>query len=339
MNSVELGNLYQIKIDNKDTLIYDGDPVDLSNTIYNIDIAEGWNWIGYLGQRPLEINTALSSLTSIPGDLIKSQMNFSVYASESLGWLGTLNTLNEGKGYMLKSALDQTLIYPESSLYGSGSFRLENNKNASNYWSVKGHYFENSMNIIAKINNYDGIEISENNILGAFSQNECVGNISPIYFESNKPLYFLTVYGDNEKLLKFKYYDSKNNIVLDADNDLIFEKNKLVGSYENPYEIELNYDNNKASHVFDFNIIPNPFNDKLELRFSLEQDSSIEIKFYDLAGRVVKTLKRGMIEYGNHEMLIKTDELNMGYYIIEVEADNMKFRKSIIKSKNLSNDD
>ena len=174
---------------------------------------------------------------------------------------------------MLKSGLNQTLIYPESSLYGSGGFRLEKNKNASNYWTVKEHNFENSMNIIAKINNYDGIEISENNILGAFSQNECVGNISPIYSESNQPLYFLTVYGDNEKLIKFKYYDSENNIVLNADNDLIFEKNKLVGSYENPYEIELDYDNHDIDDALDFNIIPNPFNDKLELRFTLELTS------------------------------------------------------------------
>ena len=60
--------------------------------------------------------------------------------------------------------------------------------------------------------------------------------------------------------------------------------------------------------------------------------SSIEIKFYDMTGRVVKTLKRDMIEYGNHEMLIKTDELNLGYYIIEVEIDNKMIRKSIIKS-------
>ena len=110
MNSLELGNMYQIKINNNDTLIYEGVPVDLSNVIYNIDITEGWNWIGYLGQRPLDINTALSSVTSAPGDLIKSQMNFSVFASESLGWLGTLNTLNEGQGYMLKSALDHKKI-------------------------------------------------------------------------------------------------------------------------------------------------------------------------------------------------------------------------------------
>ena len=51
-----------------------------------------------------------------------------------------------------------------------------------------------------------------------------------------------------------------------------------------------------------------------------------------MTGRVVKTLKRDMIEYGNHEMLIKTDELNLGYYIIEVEIDNKMIRKSIIKS-------
>ena len=72
---------------------------------------------------------------------------------------------------------------------------------------------------------------------------------------------------------------------------MIFEKNKLVGSYENPYEIELDYDNHDIDDALDFNIIPNPFNDKLELRFTLEQDSSFEIKFYDMTGRVVKTLK------------------------------------------------
>ena len=46
--------------------------------------------------------------------------------------------MSDGDGYMLNSATEQTLIYPETSLYGANS-RLDNsdNQTADEYWSVK----------------------------------------------------------------------------------------------------------------------------------------------------------------------------------------------------------
>ena len=105
-----------IKINQEDTISYEGYPVDLSNSDFHINIEEGWNWIGYLGQRPLGINEALSSLSPAPGDLIKNKSSFSLFASESIGWVGTLNYLTEGEGYMFNSSNDQLLVYPENSM-------------------------------------------------------------------------------------------------------------------------------------------------------------------------------------------------------------------------------
>ena len=330
MGSVQLGNMYQIKINNNDTLIYDGVPVDLSNPIYNIDIAEGWNWIGYLGQRPLHINTALSSLTSLPGDLIKSQMNFSVFASESLGWLGTLNTLNEGEGYMLKSASDQTLIYPESSLYGSGSFRLDQNHYPASQWEINPNKYEYSMSIIAEIvSDLDHTPAIEN-VLGAFKGLECVGNVSVTEFDSEKSFYFLTVYGKQEDQLSFNYFDVLKDKTYQAENRILFEPNALIGSIDSPYPIEINMEAQDADNYFALDVYPNPFEDVFTLEFFLEEPSKVTIELYDVMGRMVESINEATILNGTHKIDIDT-ELNKGVYFIELDIDGDLYQKKLIK--------
>ena len=330
MGSVQLGNMYQIKINNNDTLIYDGVPVDLSNPIYNIDIVEGWNWIGYLGQRPLDINTALSSLSSIPGDLIKSQMNFSVFASESLGWLGTLNFFNEGEGYMLKSTLDQTLIYPESSLYGSGSFRLVQNHYTASQWEINPNKYEYSLSIIAEIvsdiNHTPAIE----NVLGAFKGLECVGNVSVTEINSEKSLYFLTVYGNQEDQLYFSYFHVLKDKTYQAENRLIFEPNALIGSIDNPYPIEINMEVQDADNYFALDVYPNPFEDVFTLEFFLEKTSKVTIELHDIMGRMIESINEATLLNGTHKIDIDT-ELNKGVYFIELDIDGNTYQKKLIK--------
>ena len=56
------------------------------------------------------------------------------------------------------------------------------------------------------------------------------------------------------------------------------------------------------------------------------------MKIFDLMGRYIKTYSEGLFESGNHEIIINTNDLEKGYYIIELEFDSIKYRKSIIKS-------
>ena len=95
-----------------------------------------------------------------------------LFASESIGWVGTLNYLTEGEGYMFNSSDDQLLVYPENSLYGS-VYRNYNSNNIDPHWEFNENKFEHSMSIIAEINN-DKISENNENSLGAFNLNMSV---------------------------------------------------------------------------------------------------------------------------------------------------------------------
>lgn len=332
MSSVKLGDMYMMKIAAEDTLVYEGVPVDLSNPVYNIAIEEGWNWIGYLGQRPIGINEALSSVNSTSGDLIKSKSSFSIYASESIGWLGTLDIMKEGEGYMLKTAEDHTLIYPESSLYGSGSYRIDGNQYAEDYWAVDPNKYEGSMTIIAQINHADYLNPNSENILGAFKGMECMGNISATPIDAEKSLYFITVYGETEDFIQFEYYDEEKSKTYQTENSLVFVNNSNVGSIDEPYIIQIDVEAQDAGVYFDCMVYPNPFKELFILEYMLEQSQEVEIVIYDVMGRFVKKIFKSHLESGLQNHTIDASELHKGYYFIEINYGEMSHRKSIIKS-------
>jgi hypothetical protein len=56
-------------------------------------------------------NEALAYFDAVDGDVIKSQNLFAIY-DPIIGWNGTLNYLESGKGYMIKSTKDQIFKYP-----------------------------------------------------------------------------------------------------------------------------------------------------------------------------------------------------------------------------------
>jgi len=332
MSTLKLGDMYMMKIAAEDTLVYEGIPVDLSNPVYNIAIEEGWNWIGYLGQRPLGINEALSSVNSTSGDLIKNKSSFSIFASESIGWLGTLDIMKEGEGYMLKTAEDHTLIYPESSLYGSGSYRIDGNQYTEDYWAVDPNKYEGSMTIIAQINHADYLNPNSENILGAFKGMECMGNISATPIDAEKSLYFITVYGETEDFIQFEYYDEQKDKTYQTENSLVFVNNSNVGSIDEPYIIQIDVEAQDAGVYFDCMVYPNPFNELFVLEYMLEQSQEVEIVIYDVMGRFVKKISKGLFKSGLQNHTIDASELNKGYYFIEINYGEISHRKSIIKS-------
>ena len=330
-NKMTLGSMYKLKINENDTIIYEGFPVDLSNSIYNIDIEEGWNWIGYLGQRPLDINSALSSLNPVQGDIIKGYASFSMFASESIGWLGTLNTIEEGKGYMLKTSQDQLLVYPENSLYGANNYRLNNNQQIENHWLVDNSKYETSMSIVAKIDHPKYDEPNKKNVLGAFNGNSCLGNINSTLIDEENSLYFLTVYGNSEDNITFKYYDEfldKNYI---SNNSVSFESNAVIGSINQPYLIEIDLELQNQEDYFMINVHPNPIKDLFEIEFYLLEHSMVEIELYDITGRMINSLYKAFNMIGLSSLKFDTDQISEGVYILDFKINERSYQKRIIK--------
>ena len=311
------------------TFVYDG--VAIQPQDHPIIINQGWNWIGYLGQKSLEINTALASMNSNSGDLIKSKTAFSIYASESLGWIGSLNSLHAGEGYMLKSLTDQTLIYPESSLYGYNDFRLDDNIYSSDYWNLNPSKYEHSMNVVAKVNYKEGSDLNQKNILAAFHNSECVGNISAININDHESLYFLTIYGNHNDIISFNYLDFTDDVVYSTKNSIKFHKNTILGSVDSPFEIQIDTEIKNVDQNVSLNIYPNPFQNIFEIDFSLKENSIVEVKLYDVMGRYIETLHQTDYLESSCKLNIDCSHLEKGMYFIETIVNGVKFEKTIVK--------
>ena len=107
---LDRSKMYMIHTSATMELVLNSTPVDPETTV--ITLAPGFNWIGYPVSQSLDINEALSNLTPMMGDFIKSESALAMYTGVS--WVGSLTVLEPGRGYIYKSNATQekTFIFP-----------------------------------------------------------------------------------------------------------------------------------------------------------------------------------------------------------------------------------
>ena len=330
LGEIPVTDMYMMKMASVDTIGYEGKMISTTETA--ITINEGWTWISYLGQRILGVNQAMSSLNPIEGDIIKSKTSFSMYASESIGWLGTLNNMESGVGYMIKTANDGELVYPQSSMYGANNFRLNNNIHPNDYWPVKHGIYENTMNVVASIEIPSYIEENEENLLGAFNELFCVGNVSGISVQNNNLLYFITLFGNNGDQINFDYLDIENNKIYSTKNSLEFNSNSIIGTINDPYPIVITPNQQTIESSFEMSVTPNPFNEDYTVEYFIDNSSNVQLSLYDVLGRHIYTLPMTYNQKGNHSIKLDSKELGKGMYFIQLRIEDQVHRKIIIKS-------
>ena len=330
LTELPITDMFMIKSQKSDTIIYEGKIVNPSEV--PIDVSAGWNWISYLGQRIMSTNDALSSLNPSSGDVIKNKSAFSMYASESLGWLGTLNSMESGHGYMLKTENTGSLIYPESSIFRIRDYQLSKNQISDELIEVSNAMYQNSMSMVAKIDLEKFTQPDLSNVLAAYSDQLCLGNINATQINEEESLYFITIYGEEGYNVSFKYFDQVNGESFKAENTLEFEANKLIGSIQDPYPIILTDSPEDLLIEYTLDVYPNPFKEEFEVEFTLDNEEFISIDIFDVSGRKVKSLYNGLLNSGVHNLDIDASDIAKGSYFIELKLNDSSFRKIIIKS-------
>jgi len=247
LSEVETGESYQLQLTNTDELWYAGNPINLTTT--SIDYEAGWNWIGYFPHENLPINTALQNLNATHGDRIKSQTEYAEYDDNSNSWIGSLQILKPGEGYLLKTTNSGSFTYS-----GGTTFNRKGNPNQFTPnstlllttgipdWQVSPADYEFTMNMIGVLN-IRGVESADSSdIIAAFVNNECRGFTQPVYIaDLNKYEIFLTVYSNTTtgETIEFKIYDADNDEEIDADVTTTFTADVLNGTVQQPFVFEV----------------------------------------------------------------------------------------------------
>ena len=308
-------SMFMINATTAKTLSISGSPINFTNQ--KIDIlgngANGekrWNYIAYQPTISQTVKEALSGYDAKEGDVIKSQDAFAMYA-DNLGWIGNLTYMEPGKGYMLQrnDASNATITYSQVSSSKGNARKAAATRAAADDMYVN-HDYSGSMNVIAEIS--DDLDVNADDKIRAYVDGELRGEAAMISTDSQN-LFFINVCGEKSGTLTFDVVRD-NQVVAQADNQITFENNQVVGSVASP--LKLNFRQHKATGVY-----PNPFTDELFVVADLAQGDKADVMITDIAGNIV--YRYAETAQADGQMNLKWNgECLPGIYIVKVTVNN-----------------
>lgn len=348
LNELSHLSMYQYRSDVRDSLLVVGMGVDPTTPI---NIALGWNWVGFLPQRSLPLNAALASLDPLNGDVIKSQTNFAQYVA-TIGWIGNLDFMSPLNGYLLRISNAGTLIFPDIlDLQQPVQTRDEANTGLAvdlenwesrileeempfSHWEVDPADFELSMNAIAIVIGEGAFNLlREGDEVAAFYNGEVRGSSRAVYVEAlDKYMLFMTIYANREgELMQFRYYNSEIDQEYLLYETVPFQVNKLLGEVELPFEFTFgttSVENKWSENHLSFTVHPNPARDMVFLNFNLNQSENISVSIRDIRGMEVEQIVHaGNVGQNTVKWQAQMD-LPQGLYFISLKtADGIITRK------------
>ncbi|MDR3000665.1 MAG: hypothetical protein LBU89_05320 [Fibromonadaceae bacterium] len=232
LGSISEKSMYLINVNRDISLSLQGNH---ANPATSIGIHKGWNWIGYIPQHSLSVQSALAGINAQTGDIIKSQNSYAVYLGNGI-WAGTLTFMQAGNGYMYHSnnAATQSLVYPSqaSQQTQSAPMMAMAAPPTEPYWQVDPSDFSNSMTVTSIVMQGSKELRSAEIEIGAFSGEECRGSALLQYVPSeDKYVGFLVVHGEGSEEIKLKVYDHAEGKEHKANNAAInFLANTIYGT-------------------------------------------------------------------------------------------------------------
>jgi len=159
--------------------------------------------------------------------------------------------------------------------------------------------------------------------------------------------YDLVINHDDENIV---FNISENVMISDYNTEgtstrmiIVNPQDNLLFTSDQPYTIENiqaaykgNYINTTFIEIpdkFIFNTYPNPFNPTLNLSFGLPQDNFIDIKVYDIQGRLVDHLLSTEFSAGSHNIKWHAEAVPSGIYFVNIYGENINKTQKVILSK------
>jgi hypothetical protein len=333
---------YQISLSGPGTIIHEGSPVDpIANPV---PLSDGWNWIAYLPQDSLEINSALQSLRPSEGDLIKSQFGFANWLRDEGIWVGDFEHMFPGQGYRLylkKARLsDNRLVYPETSggpalaadqvsegLPGGQSLSPSGPTAPQGPgWSVNPSAFQYNMTTTARLELPAGVPLNDHVTVAAFAGDEVRGIGYPQFVPGiDEYRVFLMVYANDPsgEEITLRAYDADRSQMYASEETFSFEADEAMGSLREPLVSEAaptSYDPSAPRETFLGQNAPNPFNPVTTIRYGLTSPEHVTIKLYDVRGREVRTFVDDDQPAGWHEIVVDAGNMASGIYFYRMTA-------------------
>ncbi len=300
--------MYKMNTTHGQPLVLTGSPVDINS--WSFPIQTNWNWVPFPLNSNVQVNEALASFDAQEGNVIKSQNLFAIYDAVN-GWSGTLNYLEEGQGYMLKSSENQTLMYPN--YFG----RSAGDANASAAQLVIDpeftQYGENMNAVVLMPSGYDNLFVYDaNGTLKGQVTSQVVGD---------KELSFITIYGELPEQLIFHIGNASET--KPTTKEFSFKSNQVLGTVADPVILE-------DETLFGITVSPNPFDNHLNIKINSTKSQMVSFQIHNMLGQLVFSEEVSVGE-GENDLRI-VPNLSLGAYFLNVNVNNNNSVFRVIKN-------
>jgi uncharacterized protein YlxW (UPF0749 family) len=78
---------------------------------------------------------------------------------------------------------------------------------------------------------------------------------------------------------------------------------------------------------------PNPFNPSTTIKFSIPENSTVELTVYNQLGEFIQTLVNEEKSAGNYEITFNAQNLSSGVYFYQIKANNFVSTKKLVLLK------
>jgi hypothetical protein len=352
---------YMVKLSEPGNIIQEGSVVDPLTTL--VQVVDGWNWVGYLPDGPIEVDEALQELNAIlaGGDMVRSQYSFSqfVNSGNDAGWFGDLKSMEPGEGYKL---------YLENGSEAGDGFRYPSYKGASPTsppvvseqvicrktetveglpdWTVSQNAYQYNMTVIARLNIEGSEGRSDNDVIGAFVDGECRGIARPIHLSATDQYAAFLMIHSNEAIgesVNFQVFVPESRMVYNVAEVITYEADAAAGTVREPLVLRTSGVAFEVPGTMpnDYSLsqnYPNPFNPVTIIRYNLPAPGEVTLSVYNILGQKVRTLVSGFVDSGPHEAIWNgRDEdgqpVSTGVYLYRIESGEFNQTKKMILIK------
>jgi hypothetical protein len=314
LQSIQYKQSYKLNV-NTDTK-YTLQGMSLKSDEETITLEDGWNWVGYTPTLGNTLDEALTYWLSEPGDVVKGQDGFAVYNGTS--WIGSLKTIQPGKGYLFRSKGVKSFSYPTPD---EATAPKDDTGNVDNTlpWSYDQHLYSDNEAVVAQVVS-DKVTVEPNRyVVGAFVGDECRGISSEI-----DGLLFITIHGEVGDQVSFRLFDRQDNKVYTLP-ETANVAGQITGSLATPLRLSL--DVATGIHSLgdgDLSVYPVPVKTLLYVKGDIDADARIDIT--DMGG-LLCIRQRGLTA----EHAINVTSLKAGIYVITIHTKNAVYRTKFTK--------
>ena len=260
-----------------------GSPADVAATTISVK-KNALTWIGYPPSFTLSPADAFAGLDPKDEDMVKSQSGFAVYNEDNAKWIGTLNVMEPGKGYMYLSnaTADKTFTYPSTAPAG-GAAKIKAYAEPYDYFfePVAPEAYPGNMVMIGQVllngQPVEGVEVA------AFVGGECRATIVS---DADGYLFLLVPGNRTEAMELHAFIDGEEALI---DMPLTYQTDRKLGTLNKPVTIDLD---GMATSI-------------------RSMAGSGNADWYDLGGRKLNgnalngKLQRGIYIRGNEKVVVK----------------------------------